>query len=129
MDDQKNQVLWISPEHLRGISFPDCEVVRFEFSASRLFCQLSGIHVENTGMIHANVQLIISGWTCVSVQRFDSNGIDTVDLELAESGSLKDICEWRMNGSELSFAGFEENSGLWQLYRFEGGTVQVGYAS
>ena len=50
----------------------------------------------------------------IKIRRF--HGSNWRDLEVKDSGGLRKICEWSCNGSDLKFAGFESETGMWQEY-------------
>jgi hypothetical protein len=115
----------IPRQQLNGISFPDCEVATFELSATRLECRLDGVHLDRQGMVFAPVCVTVSSWNQVCIERFDTNGANPMELDLAESGGLREICEWTNTDGELKFAGFERETGWWQRYCFMDAEIQV----
>tara|TARA_R110002111_G_scaffold256979_4_gene324807 strand:- start:10387 stop:10755 length:369 start_codon:yes stop_codon:yes gene_type:complete len=115
----------IPKSQLSEISFPDCVIDYFEKSAFHLECKLDGIYIDSRGMVNAPVYITITNWKNASIERFDSSGANPIQLDLTDSGSLREICEWDVTNTKISFAGFERQSGQWQHYRFSYADIDV----
>ena len=115
----------IPKSQLSEISFPDCLIEYFEMSAFLLKCILDGIFIDSRGMVNAPVCIRITNWKNASIERYDSCGENPINLELTDSGVLREICEWNVTNSKLSFAGFERQSGQWQRYIFLNADIDV----
>lgn len=112
---------------LSDISFPDCNLDYFEMSELRLECRLDGIYVENIGFVQKLVSITISNWKNVSIERFDSTGANPIMLDIVNSGSLKNICEWEVTNNKTTFYGFEKQSGHWQCYQFIDADIEIHF--
>ncbi len=117
----------IPKTQLSDISFPDCDVDYFEMSDLRFECRLDGIYVEKIGFVQEWVSITISNWKHVSIKRFDSTGANPIMLDIENSGSLKDICEWEVTNNKISFSGFERQSGHWQCYQFLDAEIEIHF--
>ena len=115
----------VSNKMLSQISFPDCEISFFKLSGFELEIHLDGIYTEEQGMVNAPVQLLLSNWKSLNIERFDSAGNNPTEINLSECGKLRDICEWVVENAELSFAGFERNSGRWQRFNLSRTEINI----
>lgn len=107
------------------ISFPDCEIRLFRMSPSTLEIRVDGVYIDTLGMVNAPVHMLISNWKQASSERFDCNGANPTGMNLNQCGELREICEWVFTESELSFAGFERKSGLWQRFNFQNADIEI----
>jgi hypothetical protein len=113
-----------SQDEIHKIEFPDCRLIYFtaterviEFACDRVF-------VEGRGLLDGTAKVSIFGWRTCHIQRHDSESRESKELQLTESGVLREICECSLGGPEVKLAGFE-NDGCWQEYRFSFAIVSV----
>ncbi len=120
----------IPQDQLKQISFPDCDITLFRLSPYHLEMRLNGVFQEGCGLVDAPVHVVVSGWSHASITRYNSTWAEPyvhipARLDLCECGELKDICEWNVTNSVLSFSGFEKFSGQWQEFVFSNASIEI----
>ena len=101
----------IPDDELTQVSFPDCGITSFVFSCSELKCEFDGVHTDRLGLVESPVLLSISNWETVTIKCFDASGQNHVDLEVKNSGELREFCECSISPNSASFSGFEKATG------------------
>lgn len=113
----------LSYNEISGIEFPDCDILTYSFNESRLDLTTDGAYIEGKGLVKEKILVTIESWDEVSVARY-SEGIET-ELDINESGILREICESEFSKDLVKLAGFEKNSGHWQTMKFLNSTVSI----
>lgn len=96
------------------LSFPDFSVTRFHADGGCVAFEIDGVHVDGFGLAHEAYKVRCTTEDEVSCRRYIEGSWYAIPPGAA--GALRDICEWAVKDNSLVFAGFEEQTGLWQEY-------------
>ena len=104
---------------IKTLSFSDAKLHRFIFSEDKLTFYCDFFYSESRGLQDSMIECVIAGCKNIRITRFDKHGKNPKLVDRKSSGSIREICEWRIEDSSLMLAGFELESGVWQTYELD----------